>query len=445
MGCSNKMNITYTTTSDCQICLNSMSQQDTIYPILCPKQCGFNMCITCIDQFIQSSEDDYKEASDGNMAVKIHLICPNCRGNVKRSIYDTLYCRYALNLQDKADKIPKELTDSELSGNELRIKYNAIELVHEFENSRNRLKNIKLEIINENEFFFGCRLSTTGEDNTTITIPFESGFSVIDSSLFAGLEFSMSNYEQQYVTKLMVSGNSDMLAQASQILSEISIVLREKKNGKNNNRRVKKNVGDQITREWPPQSTTNNEKQRENDAMISRRRRKYPLPNRMPIHVELDANFDIYAKRCEVLKLRDDRCNFYALDELSRADLTSSSICSDNDKTLSEHAGKNDYYIPDPYAINKNIKPKRIIKSNLCNTNRVLVHISRGEAAKKGIRKNDVVTHINGEKFDGNSFELNYLINSFCKNQTINTFTIVLNADNDTAKSLKLRAMNIYR
>merc|ERR1712046_130700 len=104
-------------------------------------------------------------------------------------------------------------------------------------------------------------------------------------------------------------------------------------------------------------------------------------------------------------------------DALSRVDPLSTSLCNDNNDNVSEETEEKHDFLADRNAINKNetisdkilrgINPQRIIKINSCNTNRVLVYISKGKAAQQGIRKDDVLTHVNGEKFNGNAFELN--------------------------------------
>lgn len=72
---------------DCQICLDPMSPADLAHPIRCPTRCGFNFCLSCIESLITSSKDDYGEASDGNMHVKVFLNCPNCRAGTSSVTY----------------------------------------------------------------------------------------------------------------------------------------------------------------------------------------------------------------------------------------------------------------------------------------------------------------------------------------------------------------------
>ena len=75
---------------DCPICMDTMTAADIEHPMQCKSEhCTYNFCMTCIESLITSSKDDYMEASDGNLHVKIFLHCPNCRSDLSLSIRDT--------------------------------------------------------------------------------------------------------------------------------------------------------------------------------------------------------------------------------------------------------------------------------------------------------------------------------------------------------------------
>ena len=95
---------------DCPICLDEMSPADVLHPVQC--RCGYNFCAGCIESLITSSKDDYQEASDGNLHVKVFLHCPNCRSDLGGSIRDTLLCRKVCNLEEHTTT--DELTQSEM-------------------------------------------------------------------------------------------------------------------------------------------------------------------------------------------------------------------------------------------------------------------------------------------------------------------------------------------
>ena len=65
---------------DCPICANPMTLSDLVVPLYCPTlNCDFNMCANCIEAMLKSDADDYEEASDGSKQVKYHLSCPCSR------------------------------------------------------------------------------------------------------------------------------------------------------------------------------------------------------------------------------------------------------------------------------------------------------------------------------------------------------------------------------
>ena len=71
---------------------------------------------------------------------------------------------------------------------------------------------------------------------------------------------------------------------------------------------------------------------------------------------------------------------------------------------------------------------------------RVQITSVKGQAGKVGLQKGDVVTHVNGEAFQGSAEYLKQIIGSFYEEDPTSTFQIVVNADECTAVILKLRA-----
>jgi len=94
-----------------------MSAADVKHPTLCEKNCGYNFCAGCVELLIESSKSRVEMASDGNMAVKVKLHCPQCRSNLSSTIDDTLLLRRFEEWHKLCDE-----KDSELSGAELRQK-----------------------------------------------------------------------------------------------------------------------------------------------------------------------------------------------------------------------------------------------------------------------------------------------------------------------------------
>ena len=72
---------------------------------------------------------------------------------------------------------------------------------------------------------------------------------------------------------------------------------------------------------------------------------------------------------------------------------------------------------------------------------RVLVGSVRGQAGKLGIKKGDVVTHINGEEFTGDAAALYAtLVEAYEQQGKEGAVMVVVNAEDCTAEALRLRA-----
>lgn len=307
---------------------------------------------------------------------------------------DTLICRQSQIIHEDNEF---RGNDDELAAGELRVKYSVD--WGAFTDAKMRLERRTVSI-REGLDLDDQRKYTEELMTTTNNIP-------VDPSLFAGLEDTMTTHEQQYVTELLTSGSVDKVARAAHILSEISKVVRCGINTSLPNIKTPKS----------PKETTRDSPQadRERAGLLARHRKLHPLPNRMPLFVELQAEFDIHAKRCQVLRFMDDEWDGSIADAFTRV-----------------HVSDYDEYTHDFTPITGVVQ----------GTNRVLVSISRGQAAQKGIRKDDVVSHINGEIFQGNALDLTHLIHSVCKSDHMYTLTMVLNADERTTEVLRMRAMN---
>merc|ERR1719329_494808 len=72
--------------------------------------------------------------------------------------------------------------------------------------------------------------------------------------------------------------------------------------------------------------------------------------------------------------------------------------------------------------------------------NRVLITKVKGEAGKQGAQSGDVVTHLNGELFEGNAKDLRSMIIEFSELSKNGDLTFVLNAEQSVAEALRLRS-----
>ena len=333
---------------DCLVCMEGLGVEDCQYPLLCPTKCGFNMCVTCIEQFVQSSQSDYQEASDGHLAVKVKLQCPQCRGDLSTTIHDTLLCRQMAIQQNQLTSIP----DSELTAQDLQTKHS----IH-LKEAQERLE----------------QLSSSNNKNTSMMF--------MDRDLFGGLDFVMSEQEQYYISQLMSSGNVQQLAQAAQILSGMSDLLRQGLLKPSSNTSKPTSL-DTMPDEFIPTM-----------QIIGRHRKFNPLPKRMPIHIQLEPF---------LTTIRNAPLRFH------------------------DHTW-DDGRVSSAFAMATTQK------------NRIVITRVRGKAAKYGIQKGDVITHVNGELFTGTAQDLNNLLHKFY-HEDQPPFSLVVNAEENTAFLLKQRA-----
>eukprot|EP00986_Skeletonema_menzelii_P013517 scaffold7962_cov139-Skeletonema_menzelii.AAC.4 len=451
--------------SSCPICLNDMCISDTLHPIQCPTNCNFNFCIECLCHLLASSKDDYEMASDGNRHVKVHLKCPNCRADISKTIEDTIRLRQTA-LAKELSSVP----DSELSAKELQLKHWK----------------------QEDEI-----LDLTGGKKEKKKGPEPM---LIDKSLFGGLEFAMTTEEQKYVTKLMSSGYPNELCQAAQILAGIADNIR---NGRVSTVTTApapatiapsraaaetaratqalqsgySNAGlSSRSRDGDIPGATNFQREMEQQKREKLRR---PLPARMPLCVTLSTGeFEKMALQYRQnsgmvdpsmsgdgngytpgwksffkgmlgnggtasMTFVDDEWDGSVADAFARAQIGRAG--KDNRQTVKGRFG--------PQNPAEKASVQRIIAMGLQEEDagdsltrpirfqRVLVGSVGGQAGKVGIKKGDVVTHINGEEFTGDAAALHaLLVEAYEQQGKDGVVLIVVNAEDCTAEALRLRA-----
>lgn len=241
---------------DCPICLDPMQPADHAHALQC--HCGYNFCQQCIKSLIHSSKDDFMEASDGNMHVKVYLHCPNCRNDLSESIRDTLLLRTVhFTTNSTVHTAQEELTDSQK-----RLK-------RALENDPQARKAIQ-EALQKEANFFG--LQHVGDDSDIYNEPSEEEKQdskeeeweewgveadlirgahesfrfplpplvtenaeegetscerklLIDKTLLQGLEGVMSLRNKEFLTELLTSGKPFKLAVAADTLRELAYEL----------------------------------------------------------------------------------------------------------------------------------------------------------------------------------------------------------------------------
>lgn len=354
------------------------------YPLLCPTSCGYNFCLSCVEHLVASSKDDFQMASDGNRHVKVKLLCPQCRGNLAETISDTIMLRKAKNAEKYRD-----VEDSELNASELRKKHEFITLyADDVANAKARVNNF-LGRKNNTEGSQGSLNLTESASKDDQHIPF------IDTTLFQGLEMAMSDDEQIYLQQLLISGEPESLAAASQILDGVLQLTLQGMAPKKANTRVRTRA-----------------EERKNIEAMQLFRKRYPLPARMPKYYVINS----FAYKKSTMLFHDDDWDGSIADAFSRVQIAKPKNTPGMENILSE---ADSTYLP-PRA-------------------RVKLSYVKGQAGQVGLQKGDVVTHINGEVYRGSAEELKQLISNFYQEDPTSTFQIVVNADECTAEILKLR------
>lgn len=308
----------------------------------------------------------------------------------------------------------------------------------------------------------------SGGDVLVGTIP-------IDTSLFGGLEFAMTNAEQRYVTDLMTSEDVDQIAQATQILASIAFMSRKgitpsvRSGGPSGpitntvpsqlgaaharvdtrgrtatSRGMRSGYSGSIAvgRALAMSRTDEDIKKEYNEARIEQHRRHYPLPARMPRFVTLDSPAEVDpASKKFPLMFADDEWDGSIEDAFSRVHISMKNRKvrkRNGNGSKSDHedeSGGHDPLSPDSHASSD------IWESSGGPQRRVVVARAKGKASGMGIQKGDVVTHLNGERFIGNKDDLINALRRICIDADATTFSLVVNAEPAVAEAIRRRAL----
>mmetsp|Transcript_24935 Transcript_24935/g.27928 ORF Transcript_24935/g.27928 Transcript_24935/m.27928 type:complete len:500 (-) Transcript_24935:174-1673(-) len=325
-----------TLVEDCPICLDEMQSSDYVHLLQCERHCGFNMCKHCIDSLLSSSKDGFQEASDGNFHVKVYLHCPNCRSNLSHSIRDTLLLR-------KVDEILNiNIPETEWTDSQIRLK-KALH-TNEVQKAINNARKMEAEyygddLDEEKDDFFGgdCLLEEEYIEQWGVEADISNGVHSsfyqprppdpvireeairVDPTLFAGLDYFLSEDERQQVTELMTRGDPFMCAEAAEIL--FTVVQKISSNSKpaslaGNNlpkrslsrrssvfqliaeaevahgkeeRKIEKKISEETQALQNPRSRIAQHQQLERELRLKANfQTRFPIPVRMPKAVQLD-------------------------------------------------------------------------------------------------------------------------------------------------------------
>jgi hypothetical protein len=447
--------------TDCPMCFDVMSPADLDHPIQCPRECGYNFCVGCIEGLIKSSKDDYMEASDGNYHVKVFLKCPQCRSNLVSTIRDTLILRKVDILNGRVESNAR-LTTSELR---LRTVLYDEEVQHALAEARS-MEDVFFGRSRDHEENSSNIKDGPNERNSFHTGSYEEddikGRMHVDPTLFNGLEYAMTAMEKLIVTQFMTSGDISKLANAAEILQGIAtrvvtgISKPQSAFSKPQNSSIYNLIEESKTAKRralasPRCSSTKNQNKWDGIKIRNAQYKSFkeedrflklsPLPARMPKFVEINVRDDNFTQ--SFLPLCMPVGFSFPLEFCDETWDGRSVVDAFSDLSITTSV--------DTAPVVNQKKPMTTVVFDLLDQvghgftdsmdtehHRVLVSSVNSIAGRQGVMKGDVITHINGKEFKGTSQDLEEQIQaSVDKN---GSFTLVLNADRSVAEALKKRA-----
>ena len=325
----------------------------------------------------------------------------------------------------------------------------------------------------------------------TKSLDSSSPITFLDSMLFQGLDSCMSQSEKNFILSLLTRGSPEHLSQAAHILASI-VEMNNKSPSKDNfiNRRIRKtqsedshdrrklvdqksypNAQSQNARRMPratasatrsslatsstatiPMSSSSQSNLRREAENERRWRVNFPLPSRMPKQVKLPLDFDFENKRISPIRFIDDEetlsflhynQRYNRMDYHLRKKLVEDAFC-----TLYISWGKvkqrQSYNSIGPRNILVGLEhqaEERQLPDIRVPWRRVIISYVEKSFERLGLRVGDVVTHVDGEVFDGNIEKLRFLL--AMKKRDSSSVDIVLNADPGVAEALRLRSFMI--
>jgi hypothetical protein len=391
--------------ADCPICLEAMVASEEIFSLPC--QCGYNFCSRCVETFVRSSKDDYAEASDGSRQVKVHVMCPQCRGKYPMNISRVLVLRKAHTLgtsivDDSGTLIP----DSALPSSQLALKRDF------FSGSKKRqldralglyMQVMEGSISNEvaedadkiwSRLFEGIPDLESSESKGSQSDDNDSGDEhentsshahrfQVDDTLFQGLEDFMGHDEKVYLTQLLTSGEPNKLAQAAMILNGVL--------------RLSTTRASILSNLCFDQNTKRAD-------VIEKTKVSFPLPNHMPGYFLLPT----FNRQQKYMMFED-------------MEWDGSIMPPARSRRVFEHIYGEHYQRP--------AEPRSI----------VIVKGVKGPAGRVGLRKEDAVTHLNDMEWTGNAQELKEHIYELYERNQEDEISLTVNAAPETATFLRVR------
>jgi len=457
----------------CVICTKPFDHEEIKYALQCSTvECHFNMCTDCTEKLLESSKEGPQESSDGNVYT-LNLQCPSCRGGFCVPLSDILLLR-----ESERIKVQDNFPDEDFSAKELRTKYERLAQLSRAQKCYNKCVR-EMEKGNKGEV-----LASEDDCDEEAEEMQARKMEYIDSLLFYGLQGSMTVSERTYVKELMTSGSTTKLVQATHILSSIvemnrnggTPATRRLQNTNNSSRDWKKKSQSFVTSKKSPTSTARDFRRTRSATQVTaairmpmqetsawqvdlankhRWKKMYPAPSRMPRSFIINVDFDPNSYWGCPIKFVDDltslamfrrRSNNSALSDTDRCHLIRDGFSSlqvnnfgkvlSKDNTYKEGveyllSGIKDY-VRNEEQVNLRVPWRRLVVSSV-----------KGHVARLGLKVGDIITHVDGEPFDGNSEKLKFILEGkkqSCGEDETPTCQIVVNADIGTAEALRLRS-----
>jgi hypothetical protein len=505
---------------DCPICLNAMSISDISYPLVCPTaNCNdFNrICLHCIQGMLQSEADGYQQASDGSHQVKFCVSCPACRtrynplatnsskannsNNNKRGSpksspdYDQSIIHHVILLRRVyAVQLLLDINDSDLSATQLSLKHDFLQHtpdlslqkiqdaavlfikylkdIQKYETYENKIPKLdwaKLDealimLKNSSLSLQNLQLSTSNSNGSTINSSNSNGDFPNNSNnkaqaqhqknsqqpwrdvtLFYGvLQDVMTVSEQEFLTQLFTSGQPDLVAQAAHIVHGILTMSMTQSSSYSTSTQSQSTLSQ--AKKSTSTTTTTKKAAQYSPKKLAQLRGRFPLPQHMPLCVALPV-YDPTSRSpllsFEQVKKQQSRNHGKGAEQQPPI-----ANGSDNDKS--------------------NTQGCTTTATTSSSSSELIVARVHGPAGRLGLRRGDVVTHVQGgceamhNRADWDAHLLQLLQSSstttttspssptaanLSKNNSNNSLVtfVVVNANAQTANALKERALQMQR
>ena len=426
------------------------------YLIICSKFCHHILPTT----YVICCESP-SEASDGNV-YSVDLKCPSCRGKYKVNLSDVLLLR-----DFESHLFLQNINDSELNAADLRKKHqwNDDKLI--LVNDANKRYEAHIDDFDERTRIKSNNDNSNVSDKSTDLLSEKIHF--VENMIFQGLEHGLTDDEKGYLINLMTSGSVDKLARGTETLHGIvemntrTIMLR-KQNPKvesktTNHNNVSRNI---AVKPRPKASQTapigravakNTSKIELERATHNRWSSLYPLPFRMPRVVNLKLDFDPYMKKCPLRMIDDeDTFSFLKYDQFynqvnyeNRIKIVKDAYTilsvSSSGKLVRREANQS-IGVDNVLSGVEMVVKENEYKDGIPKVDWRRIIISHADF-RLGLRNGDVITHVDGERYQGNTEKLKWLISSRRMEQSMEETPIIqliVNAEFGVAEALRLRS-----